>query len=72
MRRIWIALLVMAPCLFAHDDEKNCKEVSGGIATNILNESGTFNGMSFGATTLGTATGDLKGALGVRQGCPSL
>ena len=30
MRKIWIALLVMAPCLFAHGDQKNCKEVSGG------------------------------------------
>ena len=38
MRKIWIALLVMAPCLFAYGDEKNCKEVSGGIVTNVLNE----------------------------------
>jgi hypothetical protein len=30
MRKIWIALLVMAPCLFARGDEKNCKEVSEG------------------------------------------
>jgi hypothetical protein len=27
MRKIWIALLVMMPCLFAHGDGKNCKEV---------------------------------------------
>jgi hypothetical protein len=55
----------MAPCLFAHGGETNCKEISGGIVTNVLNESGTVNGMNFVATTLGTATGDLKGALGV-------
>jgi hypothetical protein len=30
MRKIWIAFLMMAPCLFAHGDEKNCKEVSAG------------------------------------------
>jgi hypothetical protein len=65
MRKIWIALLVMTPCLFAYGDEKNSKEVSGGIVTNILNESGTVNGTNFIATTLGTATGDLAGGLGV-------
>jgi len=65
MRKFWIALFVMALCLFAHGEENNCKEVSGGFVTNILSESGTFNGKSFIATTLGTATGDLAGALGV-------
>ena len=70
MRRIWIALLVMAPCLFAHSDEKNSKEVSGGIVTNFLSESGSVkfgNGSSqqFVVTTLGAATGDLAGGLGV-------
>jgi hypothetical protein len=70
MYKIWLALLVMGPCLFAHGDEKNCKEVSGGIVTNFLTESGTVNfatgsGKQFKFTTLGTATGDLKGALGV-------
>ena len=70
MCKIWIALLVMAPCLFAHGDQKNCKEVSGGIVTNFLTESGTVNladesGKQFIYTTLGTATGDLAGALGV-------
>ena len=65
MRKIWIALLVMAPCLFAQGDEKNCKEVSGGIVTNVLAESGTVNGMTFEATSLGTATGDLRGGIGV-------
>src|SRR5882762_7665238 len=73
MRKIWIALFVMAPCLFAHGDENNCKEVSGGIVTNFLTESGTNvkfgtgsgNGQSFILTTLGTATGDLAGGIGV-------
>jgi hypothetical protein len=65
MRKIWIALLVIAPCLLAHGDEKNCKEVSGGIVTNVLDESGMVNGMNFGKTTLGTVTGDLRGAIGV-------
>jgi hypothetical protein len=69
MRKIFIVLLVMAPCLFAYGDEKNCKEVSGGIVTNVLNESGTVTipgeTKSFVATTLGTVTGDLRGAIGV-------
>ena len=65
MRKIWIALVLMAPCLFAYGDENSCKEVSGGFVTNILSESGTVNGQMFGMTTLGTATGDLAGALGV-------
>jgi hypothetical protein len=60
-RRIWIALLVMAPCLFAHGDEKNCKEVSGGVVTNVLNENGNVNlpgeSKNFVATALSTATG---------------
>jgi len=38
MRKILIALLVMMPCLFAQGDDKNSKEVSGGILTNVLNE----------------------------------
>jgi hypothetical protein len=67
--KMWIALLVMAPCVFAHGDEKNCKEVSGGVVTNFLNEHGnvtydTGTG-NFIFTTLGTATGDLRGAVGV-------
>jgi hypothetical protein len=65
MRKIWIALLTLAPCLFAQGDEKNCKEVSGGIVTNVLAESGTVNGMNFVAASLGTATGDLRGGIGV-------
>jgi hypothetical protein len=63
--KIWIAMLVIAPCLFAHGDQKNCKEVSGGIVTNFLTESGTVNGQHFVFATLGTATGDLRGGLGV-------
>ena len=65
MRKIWIAFLMMAPCLFAQGDEHNCRKVSGGIVTNFLNESGTVSGTSFANETLGTATGDLKGSLGV-------
>jgi hypothetical protein len=70
MRKIWIAFLMMVPCMFVRGDESDCKEVSGGIVTNVLNESGTVNfatesGKQFIATTLGTATGDLKGAVGV-------
>lgn len=70
MHKIWIALLVMVPCLFARGNEKNCKDVSGGVVTNFLTESGTVNfpsesGKTFIFTTLGTATGDLQGALGV-------
>jgi hypothetical protein len=67
MRKIWIALLVMTPWLFAYGDERNCQEVSGGIVTNILNESGTVTlpgeSKGFVATTLGTVTGDLRGAI---------
>ena len=43
MRKIWIASLVMAPCLFDHSDEKNCEKVSG-VVTNVLGEKGTVNG----------------------------
>jgi hypothetical protein len=65
MRRIWIAFLMMASCLFAKGDESDGRQVSGGIVTNFLNESGTVNGVPFANETLGTATGDLKGGLGV-------
>ena len=65
MRKIWIALLMLAPCLFAQGDEKNCKEVSGGVVTNVLTESGMVNGMNFVAASIGTATGDLRGGIGV-------
>ncbi len=70
MRKSWIALLVMVPCLFAYADENKCKQVSGGILTNFLTESGTVNfpnesGKLFKFATLGTATGDLAGGIGV-------
>ena len=65
MRKIWIPFLMMASCLFAQGDEKNCKEVSGGIVTNFLDEKGTVNGNNFIATTHGTVTGDLRGAVGI-------
>ena len=50
MRKIWIALLIIAPCVFAQGEE-----VSGAILTNFLTPT----------TTLGAATGDLKGGIGV-------
>jgi hypothetical protein len=59
MRKICVALLIMASCLFAYGDETNCKEVSGGIVTNFL------SAPAVGSSTLGTATGDLRGGLGV-------
>ena len=65
MRKIWFAFLMMAPCLLAQGGERDCREVSGGVVTNFLNESGTINDVKFVNETLGTATGDLKGGLGV-------
>ena len=70
MRKSWIALFMMMPCLFAYGDENQGKQVSGGILTNFLTESGTVNfanesGKQFVFTTLGTATGDLAGGIGV-------
>jgi hypothetical protein len=70
MYKSGIALLVMMPCIFAHGDENNCKEVSGGAVTNFLTESETVNfanesGIQFIYTILGTVTGNLAGALGV-------
>jgi hypothetical protein len=43
MRKIQITLFMMLPCLLASGDGSNCKEVSWGIATNFLTESGTVN-----------------------------
>jgi len=31
MRKVWIALLLFVPCLFARGGEAQCKEVSGGL-----------------------------------------
>jgi hypothetical protein len=66
-----IALFLMVPCLFAQSQDKNCLRVSGATLTNfLLNETGTIaldNGtpVKFYATTLGTVTRDLKGAVEV-------
>jgi hypothetical protein len=59
MRKIWITLFMTLPCLLAYGDGSNCKEVSGGIVTNFLTESGTVSfpgesGKQFIYTTLGT------------------
>ena len=66
MRKLCLALVLMAPCLFAYGD---CKEISGSFITNLLGESGTvtINGktLSFINETLGSATGDLAGAPGI-------
>jgi hypothetical protein len=55
MRKLLVLTMFLAavPALFAGDP--HCKQVGGAISTNFLDAS----------TTLGTATGDLKGALGV-------
>ena len=65
MRKVWIVLFLMTPCLFAYGCDNNCQQVSGGIVTNFLTESGTVNSKSFVLTTMGTATGDLAGGVGV-------
>jgi hypothetical protein len=52
-----IILAVVAPALFAQGGA-NCKMVAGGVLTNFLD-------LSNPTETLGTATGDLKGGLGV-------
>jgi hypothetical protein len=49
-----LSLVVMAHIALAQDGA-NCREVGGAILTNFLDQ----------ATTLGAATGDLKGGLGV-------
>ena len=51
MDKISIAFLMMVPCLFAQGGEKNCREVSGGVLTNFLNEERTVNDKSFITTT---------------------
>jgi hypothetical protein len=59
MHKIWIAFLIMVPCLFAWGGERNCQEVGGAVLTNFLSTP------AVGASTLGTATGELRGGLGV-------
>jgi hypothetical protein len=53
MRPILLSLLMLAPCLA--QEGANCKEAAGTVSTNFLDQT----------TTLGTATGDLRGGLGV-------
>src|SRR5437764_171103 len=57
MRKICILFLTVTPWLFAQDDASghHCKAVGGGIVTNFVGPS----------DTLGMATGDLRGGLGV-------
>jgi hypothetical protein len=54
MHKSLMIFAVMAPALLAQGGA-NCKNVGGAVLTNFLDQ----------ATTLGTATGDLKGGLGV-------
>ena len=68
MRQIWIAFLMMLPCLFAQGGQK-CQDVGGAVLTNFLPEPGTItiypSGklVSFTGIALGTLTGDLKGGV---------
>ena len=59
MPKIWIAFLMMVPCLFVQGGENNCQEVGGAVLTNFLSTP------ALGANSLGTATGELRGGLGV-------
>jgi hypothetical protein len=54
MRFAGLLLLISGSCLFAQSD-RACHDVGGGITTNFVDT----------ADTLGTATGDLAGGLGV-------
>lgn len=54
MRATMLLLLLIAPCLMAEDGAR-CKDVGGAVSTNFIDQT----------TTLGTATGDLGGGLGV-------
>jgi len=58
MHKIWFLSLMITPALFAQWDssQQHCRAVGGSILTNSIDPS----------DTLGTATGDLKGALGVQ------
>jgi hypothetical protein len=58
MRKLSILFLMTVPLLLARDDdssERHCQAVGGSISTNFIDQT----------DTLGTATGDLGGALGV-------
>ena len=69
MPKIWIALFVMVPCLFAQGGETNCQEVGAAILTNFLPEHGTIilfpsgEQVNFSSIALGSATGDLRGGV---------
>jgi hypothetical protein len=54
MRTFTCLFLISASCLLAQEGA-NCREVGGGILTNFID----------GTNTLGSATGDLAGGLGV-------
>jgi hypothetical protein len=54
MRKVLMSFLMMAPYLLAGDGA-HCHEVGGSVLTNFIDQ----------VTTLGTATGELKGGLGV-------
>jgi len=54
MKNVWMPFLILALGLCANG-ETHCQHVGGAVATNFIDSS----------TTLGTATGDLKGGLGV-------
>jgi len=54
MRKTLLAFVMIGPCLFA-EGGANCKDVGGTILTNFVDQS----------TTFGSATGDLRGGLGV-------
>jgi hypothetical protein len=57
MRRVFILFLAATPWLFAQDSASghHCRAVGGSILTNFVDPT----------DTLGTATGDFKGGLGV-------
>jgi hypothetical protein len=56
MRNFWILLLLANPAVFGQSNTSTpCHAVSGAISTNFVDPS----------DTLGTATGDFKGGLGV-------
>jgi hypothetical protein len=55
MRSITLLFLMTASCVFAEQGGE-CRDVGGGILTNLIDS----------ADTLGTATGDWKGGLGVQ------
>jgi hypothetical protein len=67
MRRILLAYLMIAPCLFVYggQEERNCQEVGGAIFTTFISPP---NPAATSLTkTLGTVTGDLKGATGLEN-----